>query len=102
MKICKDKTEAEVWIAGLKSLLSSGQGGRSKIDGWSDGGLCLDVSIHICCLCSFLYPDCVSRSKIDGVGEMSGCSLENSGGLQHLSYEYCLGYIQLENFLPKC
>ncbi|KAI9086585.1 hypothetical protein K1719_031446 [Acacia pycnantha] len=40
--ICKDKAEAEVWIAGLKSLLSSGQGGRSKIDGWSDGGLCLD------------------------------------------------------------
>ncbi|KAL6962388.1 PH, RCC1 and FYVE domains-containing protein 1 [Sarracenia purpurea var. burkii] len=37
--ICKDKVEAEVWIAGLKALISSGQGGRSKIDGWSDGGL---------------------------------------------------------------
>ncbi|XP_010530240.1 PREDICTED: uncharacterized protein LOC104806852 isoform X2 [Tarenaya hassleriana] len=36
--ICKDKVEAEVWIAGLKALIS-GQGGRSKIDGWSDGGL---------------------------------------------------------------
>lgn len=42
-QICKDKAEAEVWIAGLKSLISSGQGGRSKIDGWSDGGLYLDV-----------------------------------------------------------
>lgn len=33
-----------MWIAGLKSLLSSGQGGRSKIDGWGDGGLYLDVN----------------------------------------------------------
>lgn len=40
--ICKDKVEAEVWIAGLKALISAGQGGRSKIDGWSDGGLCFD------------------------------------------------------------
>ncbi|KAM7518712.1 hypothetical protein LguiB_017674 [Lonicera macranthoides] len=40
--ICKDKVEAEVWIAGLKALIPSGQGGRSKIDGWSDGGLYLD------------------------------------------------------------
>ncbi|CAI9115691.1 OLC1v1016666C1 [Oldenlandia corymbosa var. corymbosa] len=37
--ICKDKVEAEVWITGLKSLISSGQAGRSKIDGWSDGSL---------------------------------------------------------------
>jgi hypothetical protein len=42
-QICKDKVEAEVWIAGLKALIISGQGGRSKIDGWSDGGLYLDV-----------------------------------------------------------
>lgn len=40
--ICKDKVEAEVWFAGLTTLISSGQRGRSKIDGWSDGGLCLD------------------------------------------------------------
>ncbi|XP_048446211.1 PH, RCC1 and FYVE domains-containing protein 1 isoform X2 [Pyrus x bretschneideri] len=40
--ICKDKVEAQVWIAGLKALISSGRGGRSKIDGWSDGGLYLD------------------------------------------------------------
>lgn len=36
LQICKDKVEAEVWIAGLKALIS-GQGGRAKIDGWSDG-----------------------------------------------------------------
>ncbi|KAJ7969838.1 Regulator of chromosome condensation (RCC1) family with FYVE zinc finger domain-containing protein [Quillaja saponaria] len=40
--ICKEKAEAEVWIAGLKALISAGQGGRSKIDGWSDGGLYID------------------------------------------------------------
>ncbi|XP_039024646.1 PH, RCC1 and FYVE domains-containing protein 1-like [Hibiscus syriacus] len=40
--ICKEKVEAEVWIAGLKTLISSGQSGRSKIDGWNDGGLYLD------------------------------------------------------------
>lgn len=40
--ICKDKVEAEVWIAGLRALISSGQGGRSKIDGWSEGGLYFD------------------------------------------------------------
>jgi len=34
-----------VWIAGLKALISSWQGGRSKIDGWSDGGLYLDVCL---------------------------------------------------------
>ncbi|KAM7256727.1 hypothetical protein ACFE04_012468 [Oxalis oulophora] len=40
--ICKDEVEAEVWIVGLKALISSGRGGRSKIDGWSDGGLYID------------------------------------------------------------
>ncbi|XP_073059535.1 PH, RCC1 and FYVE domains-containing protein 1-like isoform X2 [Primulina eburnea] len=40
--ICKDKVEAEIWIAGLKLLVSSGQAGRSKIDGWNDGGLYFD------------------------------------------------------------
>ncbi|KAF2291244.1 hypothetical protein GH714_020864 [Hevea brasiliensis] len=49
--ICKDKVEAEVWIAGLKALISSGQGGRSKIDGWSDGGLYLDVMPPILIQC---------------------------------------------------
>ncbi|CAI9763960.1 unnamed protein product [Fraxinus pennsylvanica] len=40
--ICKDKVEAEIWIAGLKALISLGQAGRSKIDGWNDGGLYFD------------------------------------------------------------
>ncbi|KAK1311074.1 Ultraviolet-B receptor UVR8 [Acorus calamus] len=35
--ICKDRVEAEVWFAGLKALISSVQGGRSKIDGWVGG-----------------------------------------------------------------
>ncbi|XP_077235606.1 PH, RCC1 and FYVE domains-containing protein 1-like [Tasmannia lanceolata] len=42
--ICKDKVEAEVWFTGLKALISSGLCGRSKIDGWSDGGLYFDDS----------------------------------------------------------
>ncbi|GAB2252289.1 hypothetical protein Droror1_Dr00005136 [Drosera rotundifolia] len=42
--ICKDKVEAEVWIAGLRALISLGKGGRSKIDGWNDGGLCFNES----------------------------------------------------------
>ncbi|KAE8647161.1 hypothetical protein Csa_018817 [Cucumis sativus] len=46
--ICKDKVEAEAWISGLKALIASGQGGRSKIDGWSDGGLYLDCKIWRC------------------------------------------------------
>ncbi|KAL7128266.1 hypothetical protein ABFS83_14G304800 [Erythranthe nasuta] len=40
--ICKDKVEAEIWIAGLQALVSSGKAGRSKIDGWRDGGLYFD------------------------------------------------------------
>ncbi|KAK4741023.1 hypothetical protein SAY87_024611 [Trapa incisa] len=42
--ICKNKVETEVWVTGLKALISSGQGGRSKIDGWCDGSLYLDDS----------------------------------------------------------
>ncbi|XP_042459111.1 PH, RCC1 and FYVE domains-containing protein 1-like [Zingiber officinale] len=38
--ICKDKVEAEVWFSGLKALISIGQYGRSKIDGWNNGGFC--------------------------------------------------------------
>ncbi|XP_022143636.1 uncharacterized protein LOC111013497 [Momordica charantia] len=45
--ICKDKVEAEIWIAGLKALIASGEGGRSKIDGWNDGGLYQDDSSDI-------------------------------------------------------
>lgn len=34
-----------MWIAGLKALISSGQGGRSKIDGRCYGSLSLDVML---------------------------------------------------------
>lgn len=54
-QICKDKVEAEVWIGGLKALISSGRGGRSKIDGWSDGGLYLDVNMADLNFSSFLF-----------------------------------------------
>lgn len=57
-QICKDKVEAEVWIAGLKALISSGRGGRSKIDGWSDGGLYLGVNmpnLNVSCLLFSLF-----------------------------------------------
>lgn len=40
--ICKDKVEAEVWFKGLKVLISSGEYGRSKIDGWTNEGIYLD------------------------------------------------------------
>ncbi|CAA0831639.1 Regulator of chromosome condensation (RCC1) family with FYVE zinc finger domain [Striga hermonthica] len=45
--ICKDKVEAEIWIAGLKALTSSGQAGRSKIDGWSDGAFYFDDNSNL-------------------------------------------------------
>jgi len=35
-----------VWFAGLKALISSFQGSRSKIDGWG-GGLNFDVIIYL-------------------------------------------------------
>ncbi|PKU71059.1 PH, RCC1 and FYVE domains-containing protein 1-like isoform X2 [Dendrobium catenatum] len=40
--ICKDKVEAEVWFTGLRALITSGQYGRSKIDGWTDERNSLD------------------------------------------------------------
>ncbi|KAL6522120.1 hypothetical protein OROMI_031997 [Orobanche minor] len=42
--ICKNTHEAEIWIAGLNTLISSAQDGRSKIDGLNDGGLYFDES----------------------------------------------------------
>lgn len=41
-QICKDKVEAEVWIAGAKALISPGKSGRSKIDGRNEGGVYFD------------------------------------------------------------
>ncbi|URE12058.1 hypothetical protein MUK42_23360 [Musa troglodytarum] len=43
LEICKDRFEAEVWLAGLKALVYSGQGGRSKTDVWSNSGPYFDV-----------------------------------------------------------
>ncbi|KAH0920293.1 hypothetical protein HID58_027953 [Brassica napus] len=39
-----DKVEAEAWIGGLRALISAGQGGRSKIDGWNGGNISVDAS----------------------------------------------------------
>ncbi|KAJ8476477.1 hypothetical protein OPV22_020204 [Ensete ventricosum] len=46
-KICKDRFEAEVWLAGLKALVYSGQGGRSNTDGWSNSGPDFDVVTYM-------------------------------------------------------
>jgi hypothetical protein len=62
-QICKDKVEADVWISGLKKLISSGQGGRSKIDGWSDGGLNLDVNTHQLVFCYVFSTTSVSPKR---------------------------------------
>lgn len=32
---------------GLRALLDSGHSGRSKIDGWNDGGISFDVIIYL-------------------------------------------------------
>ncbi|KAI4321154.1 hypothetical protein MLD38_034572 [Melastoma candidum] len=40
--ICKDKIKAEASIGELVASVASSHGGRSKIDGWSDGSLYLD------------------------------------------------------------
>lgn len=39
LQICKDKTEADLWFAGLKVLISPGQRKNLKFDGGSDVGL---------------------------------------------------------------
>ncbi|KAL0323257.1 UNVERIFIED_CONTAM: PH, RCC1 and FYVE domains-containing protein 1 [Sesamum angustifolium] len=62
--VCKDKVEAEIWIAGLKALISSGQAGRSKIDGWSDGGLYFDDNRD-------LTSNSPSNSSVSGSREVS-------------------------------
>ncbi|XP_068665315.1 PH, RCC1 and FYVE domains-containing protein 1-like [Aristolochia californica] len=36
--ICKDKVETEVWFAGLKALIGTGQRRRSRLDSFDDGG----------------------------------------------------------------
>nr|GMD50175.1 ultraviolet-B receptor uvr8 [Ipomoea batatas] len=69
--ICKDKVEAEAWITGLRALISSGLGGRSKIDGWSDGGLYFDDNQD-------LTEDSPSSSSVSATKEIN--SLEASIG----------------------
>ncbi|KAK9110447.1 hypothetical protein Sjap_018507 [Stephania japonica] len=62
--ICKDRVEAEVWIAGLKALIASGQCGRSKIDGWNDGGIYLEDSRD-------LTSNSASDSSVSGTHDIS-------------------------------
>ncbi|KAG8389817.1 hypothetical protein BUALT_Bualt01G0017900 [Buddleja alternifolia] len=66
--ICKNKVEAEIWIAGLKALISSGQDGRSKIDGWSDGGLYFDENRD-------LTSESPSNSSVSATREVSSSDI---------------------------
>ncbi|XP_065013483.1 PH, RCC1 and FYVE domains-containing protein 1-like isoform X1 [Musa acuminata AAA Group] len=63
-KICKDRFETEVWIAGLKALVYSGQGVRSKTDVWSNSGPYFDD-----------FKDLISNSPSDS---SIGSILDNS------------------------
>ncbi|XP_016433671.2 PH, RCC1 and FYVE domains-containing protein 1 [Nicotiana tabacum] len=80
--ICKDKVEAEFWIAGLKALISSGQGGRSKVDGWSDGGLYFDDSRD-------LTSNSPSSSSVSATKEISSpdASLSSNPNTSPKSYQ---------------
>ncbi|PIN07080.1 hypothetical protein CDL12_20359 [Handroanthus impetiginosus] len=72
--ICKEKVEAEIWIAGLKALISSGQAGRSKIDGWGDGGLCFDDNRD-------LTSNSPSNSSVSATREVSSPEVSISSSL---------------------
>ncbi|XP_009616446.1 PH, RCC1 and FYVE domains-containing protein 1 [Nicotiana tabacum] len=80
--ICKDKVEAEFWITGLKALISSGQGGRSKVDGWSDGGLYFDDSRD-------LTSNSPSSSSVSATKEISSpdASLSSNPNTSPKSYQ---------------
>ncbi|RZC85704.1 hypothetical protein C5167_026378 [Papaver somniferum] len=48
--ICKDKTEAEVWFAGLKELISTGQQSRrsrSELPDFQEGGLLFGAALEV-------------------------------------------------------
>ncbi|KAK9080767.1 hypothetical protein SSX86_000525 [Deinandra increscens subsp. villosa] len=79
--ICKDKVEAEVWIAGLKALISSKQGGRSKIDGWGEGGLYFDDNKDI-------TPDSASDSSISASRDLSAsdASVSSNSNTSPMNY----------------
>ncbi|GAB2289992.1 PH, RCC1 and FYVE domains-containing protein 1 [Dionaea muscipula] len=87
--ICKDKVEAEVWIGGLTALISLGKGGRSKIDGWNDEGLCFNEN-----------RDLTSNSPSD-----SSASLTRYLSSPEVSLSFKAGsspkYSQFDNFLPS-
>ncbi|KAK6118791.1 hypothetical protein DH2020_047482 [Rehmannia glutinosa] len=72
--ICKDKVEAEIWIAGLKALTSSGQAGRSKIDGWSDGGFYFDDNRD-------LTSNSPSNSSFSATREVSSSDVSTSSNI---------------------
>ncbi|KAF3639113.1 Regulator of chromosome condensation (RCC1) family with FYVE zinc finger domain isoform 3 [Capsicum annuum] len=88
--ICKDKVEAEFWITGLKALISSGQGGRSKVDGWSDGGLYFDDSRD-------LTSNSPSSSSVSATKEISSpdASLSSNPNTSPKSYQPC-NFVQSE------
>ncbi|KAM3361116.1 PH, RCC1 and FYVE domains-containing protein 1-like isoform X1 [Capsicum galapagoense] len=88
--ICKDKVEAEFWITGLKALISSGQGGRSKVDGWSDGGLYFDDSRD-------LTSNSPSSSSVSATKEISSpdASLSSNPNTSPTSYQPC-NFVQSE------
>ncbi|XP_042036096.1 PH, RCC1 and FYVE domains-containing protein 1-like isoform X1 [Salvia splendens] len=72
--ICKDKVEAENWIAGLKALITSGQAGRSKIDGWGDGGLYFDENRD-------LTSNSPSHSSVSATREVSSSEVSVSSNI---------------------
>ncbi|KAL1533486.1 PH, RCC1 and FYVE domains-containing protein 1 [Salvia divinorum] len=72
--ICKDKVEAENWIAGLKALITSGQAGRSKIDGWGDGGLYFDENRD-------LTSNSPSHSSVSATREVSSSDVSVSSNI---------------------
>ncbi|KAK1436412.1 hypothetical protein QVD17_02192 [Tagetes erecta] len=83
--ICKDKVEAEVWIAGLKALISSLQGGRLKIDGWSDGGIYLDDNRD-------LVSNSASDSSISAPPDFSSPDVSGSSNPTTSPKSYPLGF----------
>ncbi|XP_076898933.1 PH, RCC1 and FYVE domains-containing protein 1-like [Bidens hawaiensis] len=81
--ICKDKVEAEVWIAGLKALISSKQGGRAKIDGWSEGGLYFDDNNN-----KDITPNSASDGSISASRDLSSpdASVSSSSNTSPMNY----------------
>ncbi|CAL9145512.1 unnamed protein product [Musa hybrid cultivar] len=79
--ICKDKVEAEVWFSGLKALISTGQYGRSKIDGWNNGGLNTDDSRGSA-------SNSISDQSIGSTLDSSESRLTSSSIPKNLSFEY--------------